>query len=269
MLAYQKLIDAQQENNSNLCVGLDVNLNKLPGYLSNDMNGLFNFNCNIIEATNDLVCAYKINSAFYEQYGAEGIEVLKKTINYIPKNIFTIVDAKRGDIGNSSTAYANFCYDYLEADAVTVNPYMGKDSIDPFLNFGNKMAFMLALTSNPSAEDFQKLKVGDDYLYKVVVEKSKNWATFSRLGYVVGATKSEELEELRNIAKDRVFLIPGIGTQGGSIEKVIKANQGGTAIINVSRDIIYAANDENFLEAARDKTFYYRTEINNARLNNF
>ncbi len=266
MLAYQKLIEAQQENHSNLCIGLDVNLNKMPSYLSGDLNGLFNFNCNIIEATNDLVCAYKLNSAFYEQYGAAGIEILKKTIEYIPKNIFTIVDAKRADIGNSSNAYASFCYDYLEADSITVNPYMGKDSIDPFLIYENKMAIMLALTSNPSAEDFQKLKVGDDYLYKIVVEKSQKWAPFSRLGYVVGATKPEELEELRNIAPDRVFLIPGIGTQGGNIEKVIKANKGGTAIINVSRDIIYAGNDETFLEAARDKAFYYRTEINHARL---
>ena len=266
MFAYEKLINAQQENNSGLCLGLDVDINKIPSYLSHSLDGLYNFNCNIIEATSDLVCAYKLNSAFYEQYGAEGIKVLKKTLEYIPSHLFTIVDAKRGDIGNSSVAYATFCFDYLDADSVTISPYMGQDSIEPFLRFNNKMAFSLALTSNPGSEDFQKLKVGDDYLYKIVVEKSMKWAPAFRLGYVVGATKPEELSDLRKIAKDRIFLIPGVGTQGGNIQQVIKANQNGLAMINVSRDIIYAGKDDTFLESARDKAFYYKTEINNARL---
>jgi orotidine-5'-phosphate decarboxylase len=258
MNSYNKLLNIQKKNKSILCVGLDTDINKLPTPLLRDSRGMLDFNKSIIEATKDLVSAYKINFAFYEQYGIEGFEVLKKTIDYIPHEILIIADAKRADIGNTSLAYARSCFDYFKADAITVNPYMGFDSVEPFLQYKDKMVFLLALTSNPGSNDFQRLISDGKPLYRYVFEKSLGWSNHENLGYVVGATHPEELAQLRELAPNNVFLIPGVGAQGGDVPEVLKANRNCPAIINVSRGIIYASKDNDFAEKAREKAIFYR-----------
>lgn len=264
MEATDKLNDAIRNNGSMLCVGLDSQLNKLPDYLKESPNGLLNFNCSIIEATQDLVSSYKINFAFYEQYGAEGFEIMKKTFDYIPRDLLKIADCKRGDIGNTSYAYASACYDYFGADAVTVNPYMGHDSVKPFLDYPEKLVFILARTSNSGAHDFQSLDCGGEPLYIKVVRKCIEWGNSKNIGFVTGATYPEELALLRQTAPDNVFLIPGIGAQGGDLNAVMRANNFGTAIINVSRAIIYASESDDFAVAVRHNTEYYCKSIKEA-----
>jgi orotidine-5'-phosphate decarboxylase len=262
MTAFDKLLNITKENASILCVGLDSDINKIPPHLGRDIDGLLKYNKLIIEATKDKVNSYKINFAFYEQYGIEGIEALKKTFDMIPENIFTIADAKRGDIGNTSKSYAKSCFEYFRADSITVSPYMGNDSVEPFLEYKDKMTFLLNLTSNDGSRDFQRLQCDGKELYKHVMSKSMKWAECDRLGYVVGATHPEELEELRKMGPNRVFLIPGIGAQGGDIEQTINANGDGPAIINVSRAIIYASIDVNFTDKVRAKAEEYRQAFN-------
>lgn len=262
MRAFEKLQKITKDNDSILCVGLDSDISKIPQHFGRDIEGLIKFNECVIEATKDKVNSYKINFAFYEQYGLEGFEALKKTFDMIPENIFTIADAKRGDIGNTSRSYAKSCFEYFQADSITVNPYMGNDSVEPFLEYKDKMTFLLNLTSNDGSRDFQRLQSDGKELYKHVMSKSMKWAESDRLGYVVGATHPEELEELRKLAPTRVFLIPGIGTQGGDIEQTLHANADGPAIINVSRAIIYASIDVNFIDKVRDKAEEYRQAFN-------
>ena len=257
-----KFYEIKEKHNSILCVGLDSDLDKTPEFLGKNVYSLLEFNRQIIEATKDLVCAYKINFAFYEQYGVEGIEVLKKTFDLIPSEIFTIADAKRGDIGNTSKAYARSVYDYFGADSITVHPYMGYDSVRPFLEFEGKFVFLLALTSNNGSKDFQYLEVNGEKLYKKVLSQSVLWGDAERLGYVVGATHPEELGAIRNIVSDRLLLIPGVGVQGGDVELTLKANRSGLAIINVSRDVIYVSNGVDFAEKSREKAIYYRDLFN-------
>ncbi|MFH1052114.1 MAG: orotidine-5'-phosphate decarboxylase [bacterium] len=264
MTALEKINNIQKQNNSLLCVGLDSDLSKIPEHLGNDVDALLEFNKAIIDSTKDLVCAYKINYAFYEQYGVEGFKVLKETFDYIPKDIFTIADAKRGDIGNTSSAYAKSVFEYFKADSITVNPYMGKDSVAPFLEFKDKMVFLLAITSNSGSNDFQRIVSNGKSLYQSVIETSMNWSGKEQLGYVIGATHPQELKDIRKIIPEHCLLIPGIGSQGGSIGDAISANSGGPAIINVSRDIIYASKDTNFADAVRKKTEYYRNAFNSA-----
>jgi orotidine-5'-phosphate decarboxylase len=264
MDAYTKLNEAIRNNGSMLCIGLDSEINRLPNFLRDDFDGLLNFNCSIIEATQDIVSSYKINFAFYEQYGATGIEVMKKTFDYIPIDIMKIADCKRGDIGNTSLAYAMACYEHFGADAVTLHPYMGLDSVKPFLDFPDKFVFMLARTSNKSGDDFQSLICDGEPLYKHVVRKSLEWGGADKIGFVVGATRPEELAEIRQIAPESVFLVPGIGTQGGDLKASIKANNFGTAIFNVSRGIIYASDADDFAIKVRDVAQNYRDDINNA-----
>jgi orotidine-5'-phosphate decarboxylase len=189
--------------------------------------------------------------------GLDGWEILKKTINVLPSNIFLILDAKRGDIGNTSRAYARALYDTYHADAVTIAPYMGQDSVAPFLEYTDKFVFLLALTSNKGSEDFQRLECEGKPLFKHVIEKSSQWAPKENLGFVVGATHPEELAELRNENPNRVFLIPGVGAQGGDVDAVMKANQGELSLINVSRGVIYASNEADFAEVAREKAVMY------------
>lgn len=258
MTSHEKLLKIQTVNNSILCIGLDADLKKMPNHLNQNVKNILEFNCSIIDATKDLACAYKINFAFYEQYGIEGIEIMKKTFDYIPGNIFTIADAKRGDIGNTSEAYARSCFDYFNADSITVNPYMGMDSVQPFLKHKEKIIFLLALTSNPGSSDFQRLISDGKPVYEHVVEKSKVWADEKQLGFVVGATHPNELESMRRIASENVFLIPGVGAQGGDIALTLKANNNKPAIINVSRDIIYTTQEKDFAEKAREKADYYQ-----------
>lgn len=254
--AYQKLIGAQASKGTMLCVGLDSDLNKIPPHLGDSLESLLEFNRNVIDATKDLACSYKLNFAFYEQYGAEGFEILKKTFEYIPSDIFTIADAKRGDIGNTSKAYARSCFEYFGADSITVNPYMGFDSVEPFLGFEDKIVFLLALTSNQGSRDFQRLEPGGRPLYQHVLQKSAGWG--DNIGFVIGATHPAELAAAREISTDSIFLIPGIGAQGGSISETLAANGGKPAVINVSRDIIYASSSPDFESRIRDKAKHYK-----------
>ncbi|TDE54417.1 orotidine-5'-phosphate decarboxylase [Flavobacterium sp. GT3P67] len=262
----QQLIDQIKIKKSFLAVGLDVDLNKIPQHLLELEDPIFEFNKAIIDATHDLAVAYKPNTAFYEAYGIKGWMSLQKTINYINENypdIFTIADAKRGDIGNTSSMYAKAFLEDLKFDSVTVAPYMGKDSVEPFLAFENKHTIMLALTSNEGAFDFQTLNVDGKELYKHVLETSKTWKNSENLMYVVGATKAEYFTEIRKIVPDSFLLVPGVGAQGGSLAEVCKygmnANVG--LLINSSRAIIYASNGTDFVEKAREEALKMQQEM--------
>lgn len=252
----QQLYEQIQHKKSFLCIGLDVDLNKVPQHLLETEDPIFEFNKAIIDATHDLCVSYKPNTAFYEAYGLKGWQSLEKTINYINEkypDIFTIADAKRGDIGNTSSMYAKAFFEDLKFDSVTVAPYMGKDSVEPFLAFEDKHTIMLALTSNEGAFDFQTLKIDGRELYKQVIETSTEWKNSHRLMYVVGATKAEYLSEIREIIPNSFLLVPGVGAQGGSLEEVCKygMNHHVGLLINSSRGIIYASKDHDFAEAAR------------------
>ena len=262
----QHLIDQIRLKNSFLCVGLDVDLNKIPQHLLETEDPIFEFNKAIIDATHDLAVSYKPNTAFYEAYGIKGWLSLEKTIRYINENypnIFTIADAKRGDIGNTSSMYAKAFFEDLNFDSVTVAPYMGKDSVEPFLAFEDKHTIMLALTSNEGAFDFQTLNVNGTELYKQVLETSKTWQNSHNLMYVVGATKAEYFTEIRKIVPDSFLLVPGVGAQGGSLSEVCKfgmnANVG--LLINSSRAIIYASNGIDFAEKARAEALLMQQEM--------
>ena len=262
MKALEKLQDISAKKNSILCVGLDTDINKIPDHFKKTTESISAFNIEIIKATRDICAAYKVNFAFYEQYGIEGFIELKKTIDAIPDDCFIIADAKRGDIGNTSAAYAKSCFEYFNADSITVSPYMGSDSIGPFLNFPGKMVFILALTSNPGSNDFQHIESDGKKLYERVIYQSSKWADENSLGYVVGATHPDELKNIREIIPGRALLIPGVGAQGGDIEAVIKANSGGPALINVSRGIIYISSGKDFAEKVRNESIKYNTEFN-------
>ena len=254
----QKLINQIKEKKSFLCIGLDVDLNKIPQHLLKEEDPIFAFNKAIIDATHHLCVAYKPNTAFYEAYGLKGWQALEKTINYLNQNhpeIFTIADAKRGDIGNTSTVYAKAFFHDLGFDSVTVAPYMGKDSVEPFLAFQDKHTILLALTSNEGAFDFQTLKVNNKELYKEVLEVSKTYKNSENLMYVVGATKAEFLADIRNIIPDSFLLVPGVGAQGGNLQDVCEygMNDDIGLLINSSRGIIYASNGVDFAKAAAKK----------------
>lgn len=266
----QQLIDQIRIKKSFLAVGLDVDLNKIPQHLLALEDPIFEFNKAIIDATHDLVVSYKPNTAFYEAYGIKGWMSLQKTINYINEkypDIFTIADAKRGDIGNTSSMYAKAFFEDLNFDSVTVAPYMGKDSVEPFLAFENKHTIMLALTSNEGAFDFQTLNVSDasggKELYKQVLETSKTWKNSENLMYVVGATKAEYFTEIRKIVPDSFLLVPGVGAQGGSLAEVCKYGMNDTVglLINSSRAIIYASNGTDFAEKARAEALKMQQEM--------
>jgi orotidine-5'-phosphate decarboxylase len=254
----QQLIDQIHKKQSFLCIGLDVDLNKIPAHLLEKEDPIFEFNKAIIDATHHLCVAYKPNTAFYEAYGIKGWKALDKTISYLNEKhpeIFTIADAKRGDIGNTSTMYAKAFFEDLAFDSVTVAPYMGKDSVEPFLAFENKHTIMLALTSNQGAFDFQTKETAGTELYKKVISTSKTWQNSENLMYVVGATKASYLGEIRQLIPDSFLLVPGVGAQGGNLEEVchygMSANIG--LLINSSRGIIYASHGTDFAEAAATK----------------
>ncbi|MEO5776498.1 MAG: orotidine-5'-phosphate decarboxylase [Flavobacterium sp.] len=262
----QQLVQQIQQKKSFLCIGLDVDLTKIPQHILELDDPIFEFNKAIIDATHDLCVSYKPNMAFYEAYGLKGWQSLQKTINYLNEKhpeIFTIADSKRGDIGNTSTMYAKAFLQDLNFDSITVAPYMGKDSVEPFLAFENKHAIMLVLTSNEGAFDFQTKKTEGEELYKTVIKTSKNWKNSERLMYVVGATKAEYFTEIRKIIPNSFLLVPGIGAQGGSLAEVCKhgMNDEVGLLINSSRGIIYASNGKDFAEKAREEAMKIQQEM--------
>jgi orotidine 5'-phosphate decarboxylase subfamily 2 len=249
----EKLENIVMKNNSFLCVGLDIDKEKIPAtFFETNKNPYLDFNKMIIDDTKDFVCAYKLNMAFYEVLGIDGYKILSETIKYIPKDIIIILDGKRNDIGNTAKKYAKSLFETLKSDAVTVNPYLGIDGIKPFLEYKDKCSFILCRTSNSSAGDFQDIKSNNIPLYQTVASKIKSWNSYGTCGAVVGATFPDELKIIRNIlGEDIPILIPGIGAQGGDVEKTVKYGtnkEGKMAIINSSRLIIYA---ENAREAAK------------------
>ncbi len=262
----QQLIEQIKQKRSFLCIGLDVDLTKIPQHLLSLEDPIFEFNKAIIDATHDLCVAYKPNTAFYEAYGIKGWQSLQKTINYLNEmhpEIFTIADAKRGDIGNTSSMYAKAFFEDLNFDSVTVAPYMGKDSVEPFLDFESKHTIMLALTSNEGAFDFQTKDSDGKELYKRVIETSKKWKNAQNLMYVVGATKAEYFTEIRKIIPNSFLLVPGVGAQGGSLQEVCKygMNEDVGLLINSSRVIIYASNGTDFSEKARAAALEIQQEM--------
>ncbi len=261
-----ELIHQIKTKKSFLCIGLDVDLTKIPKHILELEDPIFEFNKAIINATHDLCVSYKPNTAFYEAYGIKGWQSFQKTINYINENypeIFTIADAKRGDIGNTSTMYAKAFFEDLNFDSVTVAPYMGKDSVEPFLTFEDKHTIMLALTSNEGAFDFQTLTTNAKPLYQQVLETSKTWKNSQNLMYVVGATKAEYFTEIRKIVPNNFLLVPGVGAQGGNLQEVCKygLNENVGLLINASRNIIYASNGTNFAEKAREEALKIQSEM--------
>jgi len=261
----EKLLNISRKNHSLVCVGLDTDLEKIPEYLLKEEDPIFAFNQKIIDFTSDLVCAYKPNVAFYEAFGSKGWDALKKTCEYIPGEIPIIIDAKRGDIGNTAKMYARAFFEGLRADAVTVNPYMGKDAILPFLEYEDKCAFVLCLTSNEGAKDFQLSIVDGKPLYEIVAEKVLSWNEKESCGLVVGATHPEQLKRIRKSAPSLPILIPGVGAQAGDIESTVKSGtdkNGELAIINSSRAVLYASHEEDFAQAARKEALRLRDSIN-------
>ena len=265
---YQELFELIRKKQSFLCIGLDTDIRKIPKHLLKKEDPVFEFNKAIVDATHDLAAAYKPNLAFYESTGPEGWVSLQKTVEYIrskTKDIFLIADAKRGDIGNTSAMYARTFFEAYDFDAVTVAPYMGHDSISPFLEFKNKWSVLLALTSNPGASDFQYLKdnATGKKLFEMVLTTAQSWADKNQLMFVVGATKAESLVEIRQIVPDHFLLVPGVGAQGGSLSEVVRygMNDHCGLLVNSSRGIIYASDGEDFAGKARLKAEELRDEM--------
>jgi len=261
----KELFQQIKKKSSYLCVGLDTDLQKIPKHLLKSSDPVFEFNKQIIDATHEYCVAYKPNIAFYEALGPKGWESLQKTLDYIPKDVFTIADAKRGDIGNTSALYAKAFFEQMNFDSITVAPYMGEDSVKPFLEFKNKWVILLAHTSNSGSSDFQLLesKTTGRKLYEEVILKSQQWANSDQLMYVVGATHADKIGEIRTLAPDYFFLVPGVGAQGGDLEAVSKAgmNKECGLLVNSARAIIYASSGENFAEAARAEAQRTRDEM--------
>ena len=252
----EDLVHQIKSKRSFLSIGLDTDIKKIPSHLLELEDPIFEFNKQIIDATKDLCVAYKPNIAFYESMGVSGWNSLQKTLDYIPKNIFTIADAKRGDIGNTSNMYARTFFEKMNFDSVTVAPYMGSDSVTPFLEFKDKWAIVLALTSNKGGLDFQKIEnKNGKQLFEQVLETSQNWGTDKNMMYVVGATRAEQLSEIRAIIPNHFLLVPGVGAQGGSVEEVAKYGMNADCglLVNSSRGIIYASSDIDFAEKAREE----------------
>jgi orotidine-5'-phosphate decarboxylase len=244
-------------------VGLDTDITKIPAHLLSAADPLFEFNRQIIDATKDHCVAYKINTAFYEVMGSKGWESMERTVNHIPSTHFTIADAKRGDIGNTASQYAKAFFETLNFDALTVAPYMGEDSVKPFLEYKDKWTIVLGLTSNPGARDFELQQTGDGYLYEKVLTTVSGWGTPDNLMFVIGATQPDWFEGIRKLTPDHFYLVPGVGSQGGSLEAIsVKAmNKDIGLLVNSSRDIIYAGRGEDFAAQAGKKAHGYQEEM--------
>ena len=261
-----EIVNQIKSKRSFLCVGLDVDLDKIPKFLFDKDDPIFEFNKSIIDSTHMHCIAYKLNIAFYEAYGIKGWKALEKTINYINNNypeIFTIADAKRGDIGNTSKMYAKSFFEQLNFDSITVNPYMGRDSVEPFLEYKDKNTIILGLTSNEGSKDLQLRPSANEYVFMDLIKSSKTWNNSKNLMYVIGATKTEYLEEIRKIIPENFLLIPGVGAQGGNLKEVCKKtiNQNVGVIINSSRGIIYSGNDEKFDQAAAKQAINLKNQM--------
>jgi len=259
-----ELIQQIKSKQSFLCVGLDTDINKIPKFLLDFEDPIFEFNKRIIDATKDKCVSYKPNIAFYERHGAKGWESLEKTIAYIPKEHFIIADAKRGDIGNTASYYADAFFKEMNCDAITVAPYMGKDSITPFLNYKNKWTIVLAMTSNPGSLDFQFITDSEGkILAERVVEHCTTWGSDEQMMFVVGATRAEDIAKIRKIAPNHFFLVPGVGAQGGSLSDVVKYgwNSDCGLLVNSSRAIIYASDNEGFEQRAADEAEKIQMEM--------
>lgn len=259
----QQLIEQIRSKQSYLCVGLDTDISKIPKHLLSEPDPVFAFNKAIIDATQDLCVAYKINTAFYEAMGLKGWEALQKTVAHIPKNIFTIADAKRGDIGNTADQYAKAFFNAYAFDSITVAPYMGEDSVRPFLEYDGKWAIVLGLTSNKGAKDFELQQVGAEKLYEKVLRTVAGWGTTNNLMFVIGATQAQEFVSIRKIVPDHFFLVPGVGTQGGSLKEISEKsmNKDVGLLVNISRAVIYASEKEDFAEEARAIAAQYQFEM--------
>lgn len=264
----EQLFEQIQDKRSFLCIGLDTDILKIPSFLKETSDPVFAFNKEIIDATQDLCVAYKPNFAFYESLGSKGLVSLEKTVSYIREKYpeqFIIADAKRGDIGNTSNLYARSFFDQMDFDAVTVAPYMGEDSVKPFMTYLDKWVILLALTSNKGAADFQYLKDSEsgDLLFEKVLKTSMNWGTSDQMMYVVGATRAEKLKEIRAIIPDHFLLVPGVGVQGGSLEEVARygMNDQCGLLVNASRSIIYASDGEDFAQRARDEAMNMQVDM--------
>lgn len=263
----QQLIGQIQAKKSFLCIGLDTDITLIPQFLLDFEDPVFEFNKRIIDATHDLCVAYKPNSAFYESRGLAGWQSLINTWKHIPTGCLSIIDAKRGDIGNTSTMYAKAFFDKessgMSFDAITIAPYMGSDSVKPFLKFDEKWVILLAHTSNEGGKDFQLLKTDDQFLFESVILKANTWAGSDRLMYVVGATRPESFELIRKHAPDHFLLVPGVGAQGGNLQEVCRygLNKECGLLVNASRSIIYASDGEDFAERARAEALKMRDEM--------
>ena len=248
-----------------LCVGLDSDASKIPSHLKYSSHAVVEFNKHIIDATRDLCVAYKINTAFYECRGSKGWDDMCATLDYIGKEHFTIADAKRGDIGNTSSMYAQAFFEQMDFDSITVSPYMGSDSVKPFLNYQGRWAILLGLTSKAGSADVQQLDTNNGKVYEHVLKTSLQWGTTENMMYVVGATKAEQLKYIRNILPEHFLLIPGVGAQGGTVADVME--NGRTAncdlLINSSRQILYASSGTNFAEAARKEAANLQQQMSN------
>lgn len=260
----ERLRSVQGVTNSLLCIGLDTDARLLPPHLGSSPDAVLEFNKQIVGATHDLVSAYKLNLAFYEVLGDGGWPILRNTLALIPKTLLKIADGKRGDVGNTAEQYARSMFDDLGFDAATVNPYMGHDSVEPFLKNERKGVFLLALTSNPGSRDFQRLRVAGKPFYEKVVSSAKKWNTGRNIGLVVGATHPRELRRIRQLVPEMPFLIPGIGAQGGDLKSVVRFGcdrKGISALINVSRGVLYASSNRDFAISARKEALRIRDEI--------
>lgn len=263
----KQLFEQIQQKKSFLCIGLDPVLDKLPKHLLKYNDPILEFNKQIIDATHDLCVAYKPNTAFYESRGVKGWQTLVDTWRHFPKDVFTIADAKRGDIGNTSAMYAEAFFNEenseMSFNSITVAPYMGKDSVAPFLNHPNKWVILLALTSNEGSQDFQVKQSDDQKLYEQVIKTSQNWGNSDQLMYVVGATKAEEFQNIRQLAPEHFLLVPGVGAQGGSLSAVCQygLNAQCGLLVNAARSIIYASNGLDFAEKAREEALALQQEM--------
>jgi orotidine-5'-phosphate decarboxylase len=260
----KQLVEQILQKKSYLCVGLDTDITKIPKHLQQNKNAIVDFNKAIIDATKDLCVSYKINTAFYEALGSKGWDAMEETVNYIPHTHLKIADAKRGDIGNTSSQYAKAFFETLHFDAITIAPYMGEDSVRPFMEYENKWTIVLGLTSNKGAADFemQQLKSGE-YVYEKVIKTISTWGSPDNLMFVIGATKAMELANIRSIIPDNFLLVPGVGFQGGSLKEVSQFGLTDDCglLVNASRAIIYAGENENFAEEAKAIAQQYQSEM--------